>query len=322
MTTNHTIKRQTAFKQFFKYGLRKLVKHMPRGAQLVALDQILANLGHWTVLAQVAPRCGVPSLQVDGAYGRIQGPSNDSSILAQYATTGVWATRTNRIIEQFFQERETGTYVDVGANIGLTTIPVAKNPKVSCYAFEADPTNYQHLLANLSLNCRHGNVRTANVAIFSHSADVTLKLAPSNSGDHRLLTSEQQEHGEESSWEATRVRAEPLDLLLPSITAPLAIKIDTQGAEPFVFQGGQATIAKASLVVLEWAPYWLARLGGDPRTITSFLTQHAFRLAIAEGEEGELSPPPTGQIVAEHLLDLVAQYSDDPVKYFDVVAVR
>src|SRR5882762_4083900 len=67
--------------------------------------------------------------------------------------------------------------------------------------------------------------------------------------------------------------AVPLDDLHLGIKGPLVIKIDTQGAEPFVFSGGKETLSKADLIVVEWSPYHMARLGGESqsplRTINS-----------------------------------------------------
>ena len=54
----------------------------------------------------------------------------------------------------FFEERDSGTYLDIGANIGLTTIPIARNHRVRCHSFEPDPGLFVHLLENIHRNCR------------------------------------------------------------------------------------------------------------------------------------------------------------------------
>ncbi len=114
-----------------------------------------------------------------------------------------------------------------------------------------------------------------------------------------------------------------LDDIVPahSIT-PLAVKIDTQGAEPFVVMGGPRTLGQASLLVVEWAPYWLARLGGDPGIVTTFLERSFTGLAVAEGESGSIPPAEPARLVTERLLEMVRNYIDDPMKYVDVIAYR
>jgi FkbM family methyltransferase len=294
---------------------------MPRGAQLAALEQLSGDLGPWIVLGRAARHCGVECVRVSGAYGFIQGAPNDSVILAEYARRGHWAERTNQLLLDFFNTRG-GQYVDVGANIGLTTVPVAQNATVQCLAIEPDPTNFSHLKENVSRNCRHGNVELCQVAAFSEWAELPLEIAPDNLGDHRLRTREISEHTREGRWATVLVRAAPLDQIVPDTSGHLAVKIDTQGAEPFVFAGGQRTLSKASLLISEWAPYWLARLGGNPEVVTSFLRANFATVAVAEGETGEIPKPEPVSIAAERLLEFASQFKHDRSKYVDIIAAR
>ena len=62
-----------------------------------------------------------------------------------YASTGRWAEHTNELIGRFFDKAGRGTFLDIGANIGLTTIPVARRANVACHAFEPEPENFRNL---------------------------------------------------------------------------------------------------------------------------------------------------------------------------------
>jgi hypothetical protein len=55
-------------------------------------------------------------------------------------------------------------YLDIGGNIGLTTIPIARNAKMKCLVFEQHPTNFGNLLDNLNGNCIHRDYECHQVA--------------------------------------------------------------------------------------------------------------------------------------------------------------
>ena len=79
------------------------------------------------LLFATARRLNLSSLRVSGQYGEIEGSPYDKVILRQYAMSGTWSPRfQTEIIDRAFRSHE-GTFVDVGANIGLTAIPAATN---------------------------------------------------------------------------------------------------------------------------------------------------------------------------------------------------
>ena len=52
---------------------------------------------------------------------------------------------------------------------------------------------------------------------------------------------------------------------------PLAVKIDTQGAEPFIISGARRILSTAELLAVEFWPYGMARMGGDAQVVIDFL---------------------------------------------------
>ena len=62
-----------------------------------------------------------------------------------------------------------------------------------------------------------------------------------NTGEDRLTS------GAVSDRRMIDVRVAPLDEFLDRIEGRLALKVDTQGAEPFVVAGGKGVFAKAGL---------------------------------------------------------------------------
>jgi len=258
---------------------------------------------------------------VRGEYGLVEGSPRDGTVLGGYAMAGTWARRTNQLLCEFFEGRG-GQYLDVGANIGLTTLPVARNPKVTCLAFEPNPAVYRHLAANVARSCTHGNVATRQAAVFHRRDTLRLEVAPDNLGDNRLrLTAQAGAHGEEA-WTTVEVEALPLDELAPQAPGPLAVKIDVQGAEPFVVEGGARTLGRADLVICEWSPYLLARLGGRPEAVTDYLARSFERVAIAAGEECAPAASEPVAVAVERLLEMAHRARGDSSVYADVIARR
>src|SRR3989442_15021738 len=99
------------------------------------------------LLRKAAARLGVASIGVDGPLGHFQGSALDRMVEGFYLVNRTWAPGLQQLLARLL--RNGGTLVDVGANIGLTSIPVARTPGVRCYAFEPDPENYRYLLSNI-----------------------------------------------------------------------------------------------------------------------------------------------------------------------------
>jgi len=302
-----------------QFGDSALFARIPESTQARLLEQLSDAMGPWRILAQLAPRCRIESVKVTGVYGTVQSAATDQVMLPIYAQTGLWAQRTNELLTSFFAGRG-GRYVDVGANIGLTTIPVAQNPSVRCLAIEPEPVNFANLSANVGQNCPHGNVQMRRLAVYSDRRTLKLELSPANLGDHRLHLSATAGRMGEQTRATTDIDAAPLDEIVTDGEGPLAVKIDVQGAEPFVFQGGRRILGAADLIVVEWAPYLMARLGGNIEAVTDLLRDNFAEISVAEGEFAPASPPESAAAGTERLLEMARRHADDPASSADVIA--
>lgn len=292
-------------------------------ARALAEDKAFARKHGLRLIAAMAPECGIDSLRAYGEYGPIVSSSRDASVFLKYAQTGRWAEGANAIFEKFFDARGSGVYLDIGANIGLTTIPIARRPSVSCIAFEPEPENFRNLSINVAANCVHGNVRLHQVAVFDRNADLKFELAPNNLGDHRIRLNEPGTSPQgEDERPTISVPAAPLDVLVGEIGAPLAVKIDTQGAEPFVVAGGARTLARADLLVMEWSPYLMARMGGDQHSILEMLRRNFSTGRICRAESGDYGDPRPIAEICDQLAPTIAADRDRPDHYFDVIAAK
>jgi FkbM family methyltransferase len=314
-------------KELTKCAIRCALSVLPHRSFETLLDELCVVLGsdirrrqsRFRLLSRLAADSHVVSLRVSGDYGVMQSAAGDSHILFRYSEERGFADRTNKLIAEFFGDGA-GSYIDIGANIGMTVIPIARNPRVRCLAFEPEPTNFGNLLANIAANCPHQNVVAEQIALFSRTGRLDLELANGNLGDHRIHLSDAVGRFGEHQRRIIGVQAYPLDEAVSELQLPLAIKIDTQGAEPYVFVGGRKVIARAGLLVSEFWPYGMHRMGGDIDEMFDQLIASFNTIATAEYEEGELGKAIVAPAACEWLSEFYRQYVDDPNRYCDVIA--
>ena len=310
-----------------KRAIRAALTTLPRNALDTFLDELCGVLtldysrrrSRFRLLSRLAMDSRVVALKVVGDYGVMQSAAGDSHILFRYSEERRFADRTNKLIAQFFGDGG-GSYIDIGANIGMTVIPIARNPLVQCLAFEPEPTNFANLVANISANCRYANVAAKQIALFSAARRLTFELAHENLGDHRVRLNTATGALGEHQRETIEVEAWPLDAAAVGLRPPLAIKIDTQGAEPYVFAGGGKVIARAGLLVSEFWPYGIGRMGGDLGDMFAQLSASFETIAVAVAEEGEPSNPMAVAAAHQWMVERYRQHQDDPDWYCDIIA--
>jgi FkbM family methyltransferase len=240
-------------------------------------------------------------------------------MLPYYGTTGKWAQYSNEILIEFYTANGGGNYIDVGANIGLTTIPVAQNKDVACLAIEPEPRNFRYLRENVSVNCSHDNVTLKNAAAFSKRCTLNLGLSPDNLGDHRIRMDAVAREASEVGRVTVEVDAVPLDELVQFDNRPLAIKIDTQGAEPHVIAGGRRTLQRAQLLLIELWPYGIAQASGEVDEILTLLDQHFAVVSIYRDNDPRQAPMPI-TVVRDVIREMFHANVSDPDFYVDLIA--
>ena len=301
-------------KTFAKKAIADLVFRAPWGVREAMLDGYLRRVGVNDLRARVLPAFNIVEVASTGDRGIVTSVWNDTYVLPEYGETGTFAPFVAKALLDFFRDGP-GTYLDIGANIGLMTIPVARNPHVHCFAFEPEPINFDLLRRNVLRNAPQGNVSFQNVALFHSRGSLSLAVAERNIGDHRLTT------GEISGRETVRVAAVPLDDYLDQIVGPVAAKIDTQGAEPFIIAGGQKVLERVGLLAMEFCPFLMRQLGGDPEIVIDLVDSFG-EVAIMSGGKAEtpnfLPPAEAGKILRRKL----ATADDTDSDYLDILARR
>lgn len=132
-----------------------------------------------------------------------------------------------------------GTFLDVGAHVGFYTLLGSRlvGERGQVWAFEPDPTNAGHLREHVRVNGAD-NVRVEEAAVASKEGSARFG-GGSGSGTGRLTGS-----GE------VAVRTVALDPFCERHgLSPTAIKVDVEGAEAEVIEGGEETIRRARPVI-------------------------------------------------------------------------
>nr|WP_283949619.1 FkbM family methyltransferase [Limobrevibacterium gyesilva] len=213
----------------------------------------------YEVFYQSARALGVRSYEVRGENGSFFGPLYDQTVIKTYLRRGSWSPNIAGLLDAFFETCERGAFYDIGANIGLVTASVSRHRQVRCVAFEPDPGNFRLLRANVAASATGDTVELINAAVAGEAGQLRFTRSGYNSGDHRLSP--------EGEIVVQTVRLDDY----PPPPGRFAVKIDTQGAEPAIFAGGGRTLGAADLIICEFWPWGMRRMGLSPDPILAFI---------------------------------------------------
>jgi FkbM family methyltransferase len=169
------------------------------------------------------------------SFGWLAHHMSDTVIGQSIALYGEWAAEELDLLIQLSKPGD--NVIDVGANIGTHSIPLAKavGPKGAVYAFEPQRQTFQMLCTNAQLNSVH-NLHAFCYGIGAHrSTGFTPESAAALQGNIGNFSLQSFSEGE-------LVDIFTLDELnLPQIHL---IKIDVEGMEKDVIEGGRGLIAR------------------------------------------------------------------------------
>jgi FkbM family methyltransferase len=181
---------------------------------------------------------------------------NDKHVSERIATEGVWEPFETQLIQRLVRPGD--LVADCGANIGWYSIVTAALG-ANVVAFEPMPANAALLRHNVTLNGFEDQVEVHQIGLGSQAGHATLELSDFNQGDHRMVA---QTSGRKATVE---VEIRTLDSVLNG-RKPALLKLDTQGSEVAILEGGRSCWAAASpppVIVLEFWPYGLQQCGAS-----------------------------------------------------------
>lgn len=156
-----------------------------------------------------------------------------------------------------------GVFVDVGANVGTTTLYAMRSGSFSrAVCIEPSPDNLAVLRLNLDANGLADRVVVVPAACGAEPGTAQLWLSPTSQGDHRVGTAGVGSGGRGGGAE---VAVTTLDAALADADVdPAAVSlvwVDTQGLEADVLAGAGTTVAGGAPFAVELWPSQYARPG-------------------------------------------------------------
>ena len=215
------------------------------------------------------------------------------------------ATREGRLAADV----STRTFVEVGANIGSTTVPA-----LSVIGFgraqiaEPAPTNLRLLRANLALNDLTDRVVVMPVGVGASLGTTTLWVGQENHGDHRLW--QEQQPGLQPTRRGVDVTVVTLDSVIGAPTEAGIVWVDTQGFEGFVLVGATNLRDAGVPFVTEFWPYGM-RAAGSWELFVEIVASAAYLVDLGTGE--------CHTSVDRRVLEALAAKYDGVLRYTDLL---
>jgi FkbM family methyltransferase len=175
--------------------------------------------------------------------------------------------RALRILEDagLAERARAGTFIDVGANIGTTTVPALyANGFTRALGLEPEPRNIHMLRINIAINGFTDQVQVLQVAASNTCGTGHLRVFPDRWGIHEIAA----ENGAESGSEEKVVEIElvTLDSLaeqsLYDADGTGLLWIDAEGHEGHILHGATRLVSEGTPVILEVQPSKLQGQGG------------------------------------------------------------
>lgn len=235
------------------------------------------------LLRRLARNLGVPSFTAPGRWGPIEGAATDEVVHQFYFEKGDWAPRYQELLFEIFREGQ-GLYFDIGANIGLTMVPLASRTNVRCIGFEAIPETFLLLQKNLLSAGALSRVTVFNGALTDETSQIRMEISDSNMGDCRVRVDSafalaQNRYGEARRSTIT-VSGQRFDSLVVASefdhAGPILMKLDVQGAEVKVLRGVGSLLRRLDFLYVEYWPYGIRRAGDSPDELIRFLEQFPY----------------------------------------------
>jgi FkbM family methyltransferase len=212
----------------------------------------------------------------DGTFEAYVSPSSSLGVL------DIRKSLVDRVHERFIREwvKSDAVVWDIGANLGLFALPAGLKAMAGrTYVFEPDVELAHNLLRSLRLN-QNKNLKIAVLCVAVSNADGVADFTISKfSRAMNKLEAVGKWHQDQVVAEETRlVPTMRIDTLVRTLAPPTILKVDVEGAEVNVLQGGEATISTHRPTILIEGPREL----WDP--MQAFFVKHRYVLFDGEAE--------------------------------------
>lgn len=213
-----------------------------------------------------------------------------TQFLAYY--TGEYDTRNIRSVLRLVESH--WIILDVGANIGFWSVPLARVLKESgrLHCFEPVPCNFRLLTANLERNCVPATAHVHQVGLSDPSGKVQIGLREDFAGGSETGNAAIVIDGDDSRFQCVEVDVRPLDDVFDSLALDRLdfIKVDIEGHEHKFLTGAARTIARfRPILLMELNDHYYERQGLDPTSLfQDWLAGHSYVAAFHKANRWRL----------------------------------
>ncbi len=240
---------------------------------LISIRTLLENLG--------------PSIRTVNYCGYDLYYNSGNSIIRRLRDADSFESGTCDSIEQelkkHVQKNEQAVLLDIGANLGLISLRVARNvPQAHIYAFEPGPKQYSLLKKTLDANNLSARIHAANVALSDTTGTQKFFIHPKR--DMAKDGLRDTKRGE--STIAIEVKTMTADAWWMEAGKPRidVVKIDTEGAELLVLRGATNLLMQCRpAIILEIESLNLRAYPYAPADIVRFLGDKRYTLRTLDG---------------------------------------
>ena len=166
--------------------------------------------------------------------------------------------RTIAIIKKF---NKLNTLVDIGANIGTTSIPaLTRGFFKNAIVIEPEIKNFRILMSNIYLNNLEKRITAHNLALTDKENSLLYLeiFKEGNNGKHKILK-ENLTNKKFDSENIQKAKGNTLDKIAPNITREDSlIWMDAEGYEGIILKGANSTIVKKIPLVVEFDPVMMS----------------------------------------------------------------
>jgi FkbM family methyltransferase len=156
---------------------------------------------------------------------------------------GIWEGDQLEDMARVCHDCRADYFFDIGANAGIYSILFAlKGVAPQVVAFEPDPGNYAHLLANIYVNALTGKVRALPYAVGAAAGEVDLMEAGSHNRGESWIAHPDKPPEEAPGVATHRVRQVRFDDEFALAGQTLVIKMDVEGSEFHALKGMERTL--------------------------------------------------------------------------------
>ncbi|MBP0628107.1 FkbM family methyltransferase [Cupriavidus sp. AcVe19-1a] len=246
---------------------------------------------------RVAIPCSQGDVLVKTEVGFILCAASDHALLACLIDTGDLELGTRLLIQKFLRPGD--VFVDVGANIGMHTLAAAKalHGQGQIIAFEPFEPTKKLLERSAWLNGYANLVQVHHAAVSRASGKMNLYLG-ATSGHHSLFHLDSVSGRQMSGPVEVEVPVVSLDEVVPASQRVDLLKIDVEGAELDVIEGGRELLAsnKSIGLIVEFGPSHLRRTNHSTVDWFNVFARLGFHYRVINPDSGVLEDWPLEQL--------------------------